>query len=180
MNELPLKKHGFIIYDNPKEIQEKATHYGQMRTEANAKLHEVAPEYDRGDLAVAVDELGIIAELIAIEFLNQQKIVFTALDVFEEKPVKTADVFISESKIDVKGVSAITELRVNRKAHYQKDVTHYWFIKPQRNENGELTGVAEYWIVTAAYVTYWKSRTSRTEYFYKDIEEINNLFKNEE
>jgi len=174
MNRLPLKKHGFIYFDNAKEIQEKATHYGQLRTKTNANLHEIAPEYDRGDLAVAVDELGIIAELIAIDFLKQENIPFTAVDVFEKEPVKTADVFILDFKLDVKGVSAITELRVNRRTHYQKDVSHYWFIKPEKNENNELTGKAEYWIVTAACVTYWKSRKSFSEFFYKEINEINN------
>lgn len=180
MEEFPFKKHGIIIYDNYKEIQEKAIYYGRKRTESNSNLHKVAPEYDRKEIADKVDELGVVAELIGSTYLEQIKIPFIALNIFEEKPIKSADVFIGDFKIDIKGVRHNNEeLTVNRKAHYQKDVTHYWFIKPFRNENNELTGEAEYWIISAAYVTYWKSRESYTEYYYKSIVDINNIFENE-
>lgn len=181
MNDFPLKKHGFILYDNPKEIQELAKQYGLQRTKTNSGLHNVAPEYDRGDLANHVDELGVTAELIAVQFLKQQNISFTALDIIAEKPIKSADVFIDDFKIDVKGVRIDNpNLTVNRKAHYQKDVTHYWFIKPLKNENNEPIGQAEYWVIPSLYVTYWKSKESFTEYYYKSIDEVNITYKDEE
>jgi len=181
MNELffPLKRHGIIIFNNPSEIKEKSCFYGQQRTKNNAKLHEIAPEYDRGRIANNVDELGVTAELIAIEFLEQQKIPFTSLDIVEDRPIKTADVFIENFKIDVKGVRFDNEnLTVNYKAHFQKDVTHYWFIKPFKDNDGNLIGEAEYWIIPAELVTYWnKEYGSFTPFFYKKIVEINKLYE---
>jgi hypothetical protein len=174
MNDFPFEKHGVITFENPKEIQEKARFFGEKRTQTNSKLHEVAPEYDRGSLASSVDELGVTAELIAVQFLTEKNIKHTALEIIEERPIKSADVFIDGFKIDVKGVRADnSNLTVNCKAHFQKDVTHYWFIKIQKNENGELIGKAEYWIISALLVTYWERRSSFTDYFYKAISEIN-------
>ena len=175
MNEFPLAEYGTIKYRNPEEIETLAIKYAQKRIKRNSKLHETAPEYDRGALATSVDELGIAAELIGIEFLNDNNIPFDALDVFEERPIKSADVFIGDFNIDIKGVRIDNQnLTVNRKAHFQKDVTHYWFIKPLRDENGKLNGVAEYWTVAALYVSLWKiNNSSFTPYFYKEIDKHN-------
>jgi hypothetical protein len=177
MIEFPYKGRGSITYVNPQEIEETAKTYAEKRIKRNSALHEIAPEYDRGGLANSVDELGIAAELIALDFLKQNNILFDALDVFEERPIKSADVFINDYKIDIKGVRIDNQnLTVNRKAHFQKDVTHYWFIKPLKNENGKLTGLAEYWIIPAMYVSLWKVNDgSFTPYFYKSIIEVNNI-----
>lgn len=176
MNDFPFKKHGFFKFDNPIEIEEMAKIYAQKRIKSNSALHEVAPEYDRGSLATNVDELGIIAELIGISFLEKNNIQFDAVSVFEEHPVKSADVFINESKIDIKGVQINKEeLTVNRKAHFKKDITDYWFIKPLREE-GKLTGEAEYWMISAVSVSVWKvNNSSFTPFFYRNIIEVNNL-----
>jgi len=174
MNEFPLPAYSVIKYDNPNDIETLAIKYAQKRIKRNSELHKTAPEYDRGTLATSVDELGIAAELIGLEFLKNNNIPFNALDVFEERPIKEADVFIGDSKIDIKGVRIDNQnLSVNRKAHFQKDVTHYWFIKPFRNEEGKLNGEAEFWTISAVYVSLWSvNNTSFTPYFYKEIAQI--------
>lgn len=181
MNEFSFKKHGFVFFDNPKEIQEKAKFYGQKRTEANAQLHKDAPEYDRGSRSAYVDELGVTAELIAIIFFDQQNILFEVNIIFDEKPVKFADIYTADFKIDVKGVSNANELRVNLKTHYEKEVTHYIFIKPQYNDDDELIGEAEYWIISALYPSCWKiNNKADTPFLFMPIIEAHNIYFNEE
>ena len=174
MNELPFPSHGIIKYDNPEEIQRLATEYAIKRIQKNSKLHDDAPEYDRGALATSVDELGITAELIGIGYLKNNGIEFDGIDVFENRPVVEADVFIGETKIDIKGVRVDNQnLTVNRRAHFKKDVTHYWFIKPYRDAEGNLNGEAEYWVISAVYVSLWNvNDTSFTAFFYKEISSV--------
>lgn len=166
--EFPIDKFGIFHVTNMNEINRMAEEYGKQRRINNSKLHEVAPEYSRGDIGDRVDILGVKAELLSIEFLKENNIEYQALDIVAERPIKSADVFIDIMKIDVKGVrSDDDKLTVNCKAHYSKDVTHYWFIKP--NESDKF----EYWFIPSEYISLWNvDETKFTPFFYKYINEL--------
>lgn len=165
-------KKGIIYYNNPDEIDRLSIEFGIKRKNSHKKLHEVAPEYSRGDSGDDVDILGVKGELIAQAFLVDKKVEHDFVEILTNEVSKTADVFIKEQKIDVKAVKKdLDEFRVNRKAHFQKDITHYWFIKPIGVENN--MGVAEYWVIPSVYVSTWEvDYSKKTPFFFFKINEL--------
>jgi hypothetical protein len=138
-----------------------AERIGRMRTLQCERLRAKHSEYDRGHLNYQVDVNGALAELIFADYLNCQGVEYTTtiLD-------RGSDEFDFHVKgdyfIDVKYVSS-RELRVNRKAHYKKKVTHYVFIEPIGNYT------ANYYRVPYEMVTNWKVKESYTPFFYLEL-----------
>lgn len=95
------------------------------------------PYYYRGEISSDVELLGILAELIARQYLKNKSIDYIASILINQRPVSKSDINCLGEQIDVKGVWSFTkELRINEKAHQKKkEVTFYWFILIDRNRH---------------------------------------------
>ena len=109
-----------------------ADEIGNARDITNADNIKNNPRYDRGEKAKRVDILGVLGELIAIEYLIQKKQDFQFTKLLDYKPTKTADVIVNNKRIDVK-TNELTEyshLLVNEEAHKKGlgKIDLYWFV----------------------------------------------------
>ena len=65
-----------MIYKYPKSFWSIAEQIGYARTIVNAKILENNPRFDRGEKNTHVDTVGILGELIAMDYLTNKNIDF--------------------------------------------------------------------------------------------------------
>lgn len=152
-------KRDIIHY--PAHLHSMAERIGRMRTLQCEQLRAKHSDYDRGHLNYQVDVNGALAELIFADYLNCQGVEFTTTILDQGR-----DDFDFHVKgdyfIDVKYVSS-RELRVNRRAHNKKKVTHYIFIEPIGDYK------ANYYRVPYGMVSKWKVKESYTPFYYLEL-----------
>ena len=157
-----------VTFNFPKSFWIIAEQIGLARTVVNKELTIKAPRYDRGEKNQHVDTLGILGELIAMEYLTQKNYEFTAAQLLDYKPSKNPDLIIKEKRIDVKTSrkSEYETLLVNEEAHNKglNKIDLYWFVYIL-NDN-----TAEFRFVNYNEVSKWPCKLMKyTNAFYTKI-----------
>jgi hypothetical protein len=129
------KKYEFEKY--PKVLNVIAEELSLTRSEISKSIYKEGTEYYRGDDEHQISKIGILAELIARNFISEKnfdtRVRFAKM--IDIKPVQTpdAELFTGEkkTKFDIKGVGIRNKMfAVNYKSHNneKKKVDMYWFI----------------------------------------------------
>ena len=129
-------------YKYPKSFWLIAEQIGYARTVVNQKILDNNPRFDRGKKNTHVDTVGILGELIAIDYLTNKKIDFEMAKLLDFYPSKNADFVFKNKKIDVKSTFHFpnAHILVNEEAHKKglNKIDMYWFIYILDKENAEF------------------------------------------
>ena len=121
-----------IKFNFPKSFWLIAEQIGQARNVMNAENNKINTRFDRGEKNKHVDTLGVLGELIAIEYLTQKNVIFDMANLLDFKSSKNADFVLKGKRIDVKTNkhSKYSHLLVNEEAHKKglNKIDLYWFI----------------------------------------------------
>lgn len=120
-----------ILYKFPKSFWKIAEEIGNARAilneDKNKKKH-----YNRGEKQTHVDTIGVLGELIAIDYLTNNNIEFEIVDLVTKKPTYDPDIKINETGIDIKTTKHFNgaHILVNELSHIKgkHKVDKYWFI----------------------------------------------------
>lgn len=120
-----------IEYNFPKSFWKIAEEIGNARAilneEKNKKEH-----YNRGVKQKHVDTIGVLGELIALDYLTNNNIQFEMVDLVTKTPTYDADIKINGSGHDIKTTKHFdgAHLLVNELSHIKgkNKVDKYWFI----------------------------------------------------
>jgi len=148
-----------------------AKQIGNARTIVNKELLIKNPRYDRGEKNENVDTIGILGELIVLEYLTQIKQEFEMVKLLDFYPSKTADFVVKGKRIDVKTSekSKYLTLLVNEEAHKKgfDEIDWYWFVYIL-NKN-----TAEFYFSNYNEVSKWDCKLMKyTNAFYNKIENL--------
>ena len=148
-----------------------AEQIGNARIVVNKELSIKNPRYDRGEKNEHVDTIGILGELIVMEYLTQKNQEFKMVKLLDFYPSKTADFVVKGKRIDVKTSkkSEYETLLVNEEGHNKglHKIDLYWFVY-LLNEN-----TAEFYFVNYDDVSNWKCKLMKyTNAYYKKIIEL--------
>ena len=95
-----------------------------------------------GDINLKIDIVGLVGELIAMDYLTNKNIEFEMAKLLSLHPPKGADLFFRNKMIDVKTTEHFDKahLLVNEEGHIKalNSVDKYWFIYLLDNENAEF------------------------------------------
>lgn len=157
-----------VTFNFPESFWIIAQQIGNARLVINKELMIKNPRFDRGEKNEHVDTIGILGELIAMEYLTQKKQEFTSANLLDYKPSKNADFVVKGKRIDVKTgkKSEYLTLLVNEEAHKKglNKIDLYWFVY-LLNEN-----TAEFYFVNYIDVSNWKCKLMKyTNAFYTKI-----------
>jgi len=121
-----------IKFNFPKSFWLIAEQIGQARNVMNAENNKINTRFDRGEKNKHVDTLGVLGELIAIEYLTQKNVIFDMANLLDFKSSKNADFVLKGKRVDVKTNkhSKYSHLLVNEEAHKKglNKIDLYWFI----------------------------------------------------
>ena len=121
-----------MTYKYPKSFWLIAEQIGYARTVVNQKILDDNPRFDRGEKNTHVDTVGILGELIAMDYLTNKNIHFEMAKLLDFYPSKNADFFFKNKKIDVKSTFHFpnAHILVNEEAHKKglNKIDMYWFI----------------------------------------------------
>lgn len=108
-----------ITFNFPKSFWVISKQIGNARSVVNKELTLKNPQYDRGEKNEYVDTIGILGELIVMEYLTQKNKKFTMAKLLDYQPSKNADFVVNEKRIDVKTSkqSEYNTLLVNEDGH---------------------------------------------------------------
>jgi len=116
----------------PKSFWLIAEQIGYARSVMNKENNKINKRYDRGVKNKQVDVLGILGELIVIEYLTQKNIDFNMANLLDFKSNKSADFILKDKRIDVKTnkLTKYSHLLVNEEAHKKglNKIDLYWFV----------------------------------------------------
>lgn len=160
-------KTGTINY--PEYINRVAIIIGGLRSIANSEMNEEHSRFKRGSQGDQVDALGVRAELIVQHHLFIINTTFKAAALLTSRPVHSADVWIGNHAIDIKGVrSDATDLLVNKEAHHKvKGVTEYMFVQPISKD------WANYWVFPFNEISRWGVKDCHySDAFFKPLSEL--------
>tara|TARA_R110001592_G_scaffold355621_1_gene656466 strand:- start:107 stop:592 length:486 start_codon:yes stop_codon:yes gene_type:complete len=105
---------------------------GYARSVMNKENNKINKRFDRGNKNKQVDVLGVLGELIAIEYLSQKNIDFNLANLLDFKSSKNADFILKGKRIDVKTnkYTKYSHLLVNEEAHKKglNKIDLYWFV----------------------------------------------------
>tara|TARA_R110000796_G_scaffold83244_2_gene182282 strand:+ start:1731 stop:2225 length:495 start_codon:yes stop_codon:yes gene_type:complete len=126
----------------PKSFWKIAEQIGIARNVVNTKILENNPRFDRGVKNTHVDTVGILGELIAMDYLTNKNIDFKMANLLDLYPSKNADFVFKNKKIDVKSTFHFknAHILVNEEAHKKglNKIDMYWFIYILDKENAEF------------------------------------------
>jgi hypothetical protein len=105
------------------ELKYRATEIANKRVEANKSFYKNTYR-ERGD-AFTTEYKGILAELLAQEYLTQRNIVFEAADFIQQKVENKPDIVVNGLRVDVKG--CIGRPKVNKQTAEKTDIDVYLF-----------------------------------------------------
>jgi hypothetical protein len=109
-----------------------AEQIGYARSVMNKENNKINKRFDRGVKNKQVDVLGVLGELIAIEYLSQKNIDFNLANLLDFKSSKNADFILKGKRIDVKTnkYTKYSHLLVNEEAHKKglNKIDLYWFV----------------------------------------------------
>lgn len=133
-----------------------AEQIGYARNVVNQKILDNNPRFDRGEKNTHVDTVGILGELIAMDYLTNKDIDFEMAKLLDFYPSKTPDFIIRNKKIDVKSTYHFpnAHILVNEEAHNKglDKIDMYWFIYILDKKN------AEFYFVDYNDVSNWECR----------------------
>ena len=145
-----------ITFNFPKSFWIIAQQIGNARIVVNKELSIKNPRYDRGEKNEHVDTIGILGELIVMEYLTQKNQEFKMVKLLDFYPSKTADFVVKGKRIDVKTgkKSEYETLLVNEEGHKKglNKIDLYWFVY-LLNEN-----TAEFYFVNYNDVSNWNCK----------------------
>jgi len=123
-----------MIVKFPKSFWHISEQIGYARSVINSKNNKIntIKKYDRGEKNKHVDTIGILGELIAIDYLTNNDIQYKATKLLDFEPSKEADIIVNEKRIDVKASkqSKYKTVLVNKEAHHKgkNKIDLYWFV----------------------------------------------------
>ena len=157
----------------PKSFWNIAEQIGAARSVVNTKIKENSPRFDRGVKNNHVDTLGILGELIVIDYLTEKNITFEMAQLIDFYPTKNPDLIIKNKRIDIKTNkdSIYSHLLVNKEAHQKglNKIDLYWFVYIINETE------AEFYFVDYDKVSQWKCKLMKyTDAYYNKILRIKN------
>ena len=121
-----------IKFNFPSSFWLIAEQIGYARSVMNKENNKINKRFDRGVKNKQVDVLGVLGELIAIEYLSQKNIDFNLANLLDFKSSKNADFILKGKRIDVKTnkYTKYSHLLVNEEAHKKglNKIDLYWFV----------------------------------------------------
>jgi hypothetical protein len=121
-----------ITYKYPKSFWLIAEEMAEARTTTNKSNRKNNPRFDRGDKNKDVDILGVVGELIVLDYLTEKNIDFEMIKLLNPFPIKEADFTVKGKRIDVKTsrTSRYSSILVNEEAHKKglNKIDLYWFV----------------------------------------------------
>ena len=116
----------------PKSFWLIAEQIGYARSVVNEKILEKNPRFDRGEKNDHVNTIGILGELIVIDYLTNKNEKFKMTKLLDFYPSKNPDVIIRNKRIDIKAnkQSRFSDVLVNEEAHKKGlgKIDMYWFV----------------------------------------------------
>ena len=157
----------------PKSFWNIAEQIGTARSVVNTKIKENSPRFDRGVKNNHVNTLGIVGELIVIDYLTEKNITFEMAQLIDFYPTKNPDLIIKNKRIDIKTNkdSIYSHLLVNKEAHQKglNKIDLYWFVYIINETE------AEFYFVDYDKVSQWKCKLMKyTDAYYNKILRIKN------
>ena len=154
-----------MIYKYPKSFWPIAEQIGFARNVMNKENNKIKTRFDRGAKNTHVDTLGVLGELVAMDYLTNKNIDFKVANLLDFKSSKNPDYILKNKKIDVKTNqhSKYSHLLVNEEAHIKglDKIDMYWFIYILDKEN------AEFYFVDYEDVSNWNCKLMKyTNAFY--------------
>jgi hypothetical protein len=129
-------------YKYPKSLWVIAEEIAAWRTTLNKSNRSNNPRFDRGKKNNYVDVLGIVGELIVLDYLIEKNINYEMTKLLNPYPSKEADFTVRNKKIDVKATesSKYQSVLVNEEAHKKGlgKIDLYWFVYILDKENCEF------------------------------------------
>tara|TARA_B100001250_G_C19733894_1_gene759849 strand:- start:587 stop:1078 length:492 start_codon:yes stop_codon:yes gene_type:complete len=158
-----------IIY--PESFWQIAEQIGYARSVINQHNIGMAPRFDRGVKNTHVDIIGILGELIALNYLTEKKIDFKMAKLLDFYPSKNADIIIKNKRLDIKSTFHFEKahLLVNKEAHEKgkNKLDKYWFIYILNKTE------AEFYFLDYDEISKWKSKVMKyTEAYYIKRDEL--------
>ena len=104
---------------------------GNIRTNLSSSFYQDGSERDRGERESEIQTKGVLAELIAREYLLKTNYNYTLEPLIEFSGIlnpNASDLFINNKNIDIKYGN--DNLNVNYKKHNLSSPDFYWFIVP--------------------------------------------------
>jgi len=121
-----------IKFNFPSSFWLIAEQIGYARSVMNKENNKINKRFDRGVKNKQVDVLGVLGELIAIEYLSQKNIDFNLANLLDFKSSKNPDFTLKGKRIDVKTnkYTKYSHLLVNEEAHKKglNKIDLYWFV----------------------------------------------------
>ncbi len=121
-----------IKFNFPSSFWLIAEQIGYARGVMNKENNKINKRFDRGVKNKQVDVLGVLGELIAIEYLSQKNIDFNLANLLDFKSSKNPDFILKSKRIDVKTnkYTKYSHLLVNEEAHKKglNKIDLYWFV----------------------------------------------------
>ena len=121
-----------IKFNFPSSFWLIAEQIGYARSVMNKENNKINKRFDRGVKNKQVDVLGVLGELIAIEYLSQKNIDFNLANLLDFKSSKNPDFTLKGKRIDVKTnkYTIYSHLLVNEEAHKKglNKIDLYWFV----------------------------------------------------
>ena len=154
-----------MIYKYPKSFWLIAEQICFARNVMNKENNKIKTRFDRGAKNTHVDTLGVLGELVAMDYLTNKNIDFKVANLLDFKSSKNPDYILKNKKIDVKTNqhSKYSHLLVNEEAHIKglDKIDMYWFIYILDKEN------AEFYFVDYEDVSNWNCKLMKyTNAFY--------------
>lgn len=148
-----------------------AEQIGYARSVMNKENNKINKRFDRGVKNKQVDVLGVLGELIAIEYLSQKNIDFNLANLLDFKSSKNADFILKGKRIDVKTnkYTKYSHLLVNEEAHKKglNKIDLYWFVYIIDKNT------AEFYFVDYSDVSQWDCKLMKyTNAFYIERENL--------
>ena len=131
-----------MTYKYPKSLWVIAEEIADWRTTLNKGNRSNNPRFDRGEKNNYVDVLGVVGELIVLDYLTEKNIPYKMIKILNPYPSKEADFTVKSKKIDVKATedSKYKSVLVNEEAHKKGlgKIYLYWFVYILDKENCEF------------------------------------------
>ena len=158
-------------YRYPKSLWVIAEEIAHARTTLNEKNRANNSEFDRGEKNDHVDTLGVVGELIVLDYLTENNCNFSMIKILNSYPSKEADFVFKNKRIDVKANehSSFSSVLVNEKAHKKGlgIIDLYWFVYILDKEN------CHFYFADYEEVSEWDCKLMKyTEAFYCKVQKL--------
>jgi len=131
-----------ITHKYPESFWLIAEQIGFARNVMNKENNKINKRFDRGVKNSHVDTLGVLGELITIDYLTKINQPFEIANLLDFKSSKNPDFILKNKRIDVKTNrnSKYSHLLVNEEAHNKgaDKIDLYWFVYILDRENSEF------------------------------------------